>query len=73
MNAHKKEKENIRKRIEQGVFETCSKPIATGSERIFSEPGRILEAISQLLDPELLDSLVFLLKFGLIFFAVVYL
>ncbi len=58
MNIHKREKENIKKRIEQSVFKTCSKPIATASERIFSETGRILEARRQLLNPELVDSFV---------------
>jgi hypothetical protein len=49
MNTHKREKENIKKRIEQSVFNTCSKPIANESEYIFSETGRILEARRQLL------------------------
>jgi hypothetical protein len=59
MNTHKRKKENIKKRIEQGVFNTCSKLIATASERIFSETGRILEARRQLLIPESLNSPVF--------------
>jgi hypothetical protein len=63
MNTHKREKENIKKRIEQSVFKACSKPIAAASERIFSENGRILEARRQLLIPESLDSLVFLGNF----------
>ncbi len=45
--------------MEQGVFNTCSKPIGTASERIFSETGRILEARRQLLIPESLDPLIF--------------
>jgi hypothetical protein len=51
MNTHKREKENIKKRIEQSVFNTCSKPMATASEYIVSETGRILEARRQLLIP----------------------
>ncbi len=58
MNTYKREK-NIKKRIEQGVFNTCSKPIATESVLIFTETGRILEARRQLLIPESLDSPVF--------------
>ena len=59
MNTLKREKENIKKKLEQGVFNTCSKPTSVTSERIFSETGRILEARRQLLNPESLDSLVF--------------
>jgi hypothetical protein len=59
MNTHKRQKENIKKRIQQGVFKACSKPIATSSERIYSETGRSLEARKQLLIFESLDSLVF--------------
>jgi hypothetical protein len=44
--AHKKEEENVKKRIGQGIFNTCSKPIRTSSERIFNENGGILEAKS---------------------------
>jgi hypothetical protein len=43
------------------VFNTSSKPTATANERIFSEIGRILEARRQLLNSQLLDSLVFFL------------
>jgi len=35
-----------------------NKPIATTSERLFSETGKILEARRQLLIPESLNSLV---------------
>jgi hypothetical protein len=59
MNTHKRENETIKKRIKQGVFNTCSKSIATANERIFSKTGRILEARRQILNPELIDSLVF--------------
>jgi len=59
MNTHKREKKIFKKRIEQGVFNTCSKSKATASERIFSETGRILEARRQPLIPQLLDSLIF--------------
>ena len=57
MNTLKREKENIKKKLEQGVFNTCSKPTSATSERIFSETVRIIEARRQLLNPE---SLVFL-------------
>ncbi len=53
MSTHKREKEKIKKIIEQRVF---LRPIATTSERIFSETGRILEARRQLMIPE---SLIF--------------
>jgi hypothetical protein len=59
MNTHKRAKENIKKRIEQGIFKKCSKPIATVSERILGETGKILEAGRQLMNPELLDSVFF--------------
>ncbi len=58
-----------KKRIEQGVFNTCSKPIGTASERIFNETGRILEARRQLLIPESLDPLIFLRNFRWLFFC----
>jgi len=35
MNTHKREKENIKKRIEKAVFNTCSRPMATASECVF--------------------------------------
>jgi hypothetical protein len=63
INTPKRGKESIDKKLEQGVFNTCSKPTSVTSERIFSETGRILEARRQLLNPESLHSLVFLRNF----------
>ena len=63
MNTPKREKENIEKKLEQGVLTHVQKPTSVTSERIFSETGRILEARRQLLNPESLDSLVFLRNF----------
>jgi hypothetical protein len=44
-----------------------NKPIATTSESLFSEPGKILESRRQLLIPESLNSLVVRLFCGCLF------
>ena len=62
MSTAKREKENVKRKVEQGVYTTCSKSSAT-SERVFSETGRVLDARRQQLNPDSLDTLVFLRNF----------